>query len=201
MNRWDERYSQNGYAYGTEPNQFLVEQVTALNLAAPLNILSLGEGEGRNAVYLATLGHHVHAVDGSSVGMAKAHKLAEQNRVSLQTQVADLTHYTINSPCDAVIMIFCHLPSAVRHAIHQKIMDALVPGGVLIYQAYSTRQLNYQTGGPREADLLVNLDELEQCFSNMNVLHGCMSEKEIYEGKYHTGLAAVTEFVARKPFE
>lgn len=201
MNRWDERYSQKGYAYGTEPNQFLVEQVNALNLAAPLNILSLGEGEGRNAVYLATQGHHVHAVDGSAVGLEKAKKLAEQHHVSLVTQVADLTHFSIEQPCDGVVMIFCHLPSTVRHAIHQKIMEALVPGGVLIYQAYSTRQLNYQTGGPREVDLLVNLNELEESFSDMRVLHACMHDKEIYEGKYHTGLAAVTEFVARKSFE
>jgi len=66
---WDERYSSAGYAYGTEPNGFLV--ATASRLPAG-RILCLGEGEGRNAVWLARQGYEVTAVDASRVGLQKA---------------------------------------------------------------------------------------------------------------------------------
>mgnify|MGYP001039874394 CR=1 FL=1 len=197
MNLWDERYSQSGYAYGTEPSQFLVEQINWLNLKSPLSILSLGEGEGRNAVYLATLGHHVHAVDGSAVALLKAQDLAASRDVRIETQLTDLSNFVIEKRYNIVVMIFCHLPSTLRQKIHKKIVDALAPGGVLIYQAYSPKQLGYGTGGPEQLDLLVDITELKNCFNGMEVIHENMYEKEIIEGKYHTGLAAVTEFVAR----
>ena len=198
MNKWDERYSGSEYAYGLKPNAFLVEQATLLLPANRLRVLSLGEGEGRNATYLAECGHQVHAVDGSVVGLAKARQLATERKVIITTEVADLTDYKIDLAYDLIVMIFCHLPSRVRTKIHHQILSSLNPGGLLIYQAYSPNQLKYGTGGPDQLDMLVTLEELKQNFSPMQLLHGCIREREIKEGTFHTGLAEVTEFVARK---
>ena len=59
---WDERYSQPGFVYGTEPNEFLASVAARIPIGP---VLSLGEGEGRNAAFLASLGHRVLAVDQS----------------------------------------------------------------------------------------------------------------------------------------
>ena len=86
---WDERYAAEEYVYGTEPNAFLKEH--AQRLAGP--VLSVAEGEGRNAVFLASLGLEVLGVDGSAVGLAKARRLAEAKGVSIDTLVVDLADY------------------------------------------------------------------------------------------------------------
>ena len=78
---WDERYSAKGYAYGTTPNEFLVESVNSIPKG---KVLSLAEGEGRNAVFLAKQGYAVTAVDGSVVGLNKARKLAAENDVVVE---------------------------------------------------------------------------------------------------------------------
>lgn len=198
MNKWDDRYSGSEYAYGLKPSEFLVEQATLLLPKKTLHVLSLGEGEGRNATYLAGLGHHVHAVDGSAVGLVKASQLASQRNVKITTQIADLTDYKIDHTYDLIIMIFCHIPSIVRTKIHSQILSSLSLGGLLIYQAYSPNQLRYGTGGPDQMDMLVTLDELKGSFSPMQFLHANMREREVKEGSFHTGLAEVTEFVGRK---
>src|SRR5689334_24223607 len=106
---WDERYSQPGFAYGTEPNEFLAAAAGRIPAGGP--VLSLGEGEGRNAAYLAGLGNWVVAVDQSPVGLAMARRLAADRCLSVETVCADLAGYAIVPGARAGIMsIFCHLP-------------------------------------------------------------------------------------------
>ena len=119
---WNERYANPEYAYGTEPNTFLRQN--AHRLSGP--VLSLAEGEGRNSVYLASLGFDVLGVDSSSVGLEKAQKLARSRGVQIRTEVADLATY--NPPPDtfrSVISIYCHLPKAIRRELHHRIATAL----------------------------------------------------------------------------
>lgn len=111
---WDERYAAEEYVYGTEPNAFLKEH--AQRLAGP--VLSVAEGEGRNAVFLASLGLEVLGVDGSAVGLAKARRLAEAKGVSIDTLVVDLADYEPPAAAfGAVVSIFAHLPSRVRGSV------------------------------------------------------------------------------------
>ena len=129
---WDQRYSTEGYAYGTEPNSFLVEH--AHYLQGP--VLSLAEGEGRNAVFLASRGLDVLGVDGSEVGLAKARQLAASQRVSIRTEVADLgTYAPPENQFGSVISIWAHLPAAVRRALHERVERSLKPGGVILLEA------------------------------------------------------------------
>src|SRR3954468_7368813 len=105
---WDERYSQPGFAYGTEPNEFLAAAAGRIPTGP---VLSLGEGEGRNAAFLAGLGHRVRAVNQSEVGLAKARRLAADGGRTIETVCADLAEFPIEPGVWAgVVSIFCHLP-------------------------------------------------------------------------------------------
>lgn len=192
---WDERYASDEFIYGTEPNDFLAEHASLL--ADP--VLSLAEGEGRNAVFLATLGHRVLGVDSSAVGLTKAHQLAASRGVSIQTEVVDLATYT--PPADtfgAVVSIFAHLPSPMRKRLHQLVVQALKPGGVMLLEGYSKAQVQRGTGGPKDSDMLLSKTEIEQDFSDLEIVLSRELEREVIEGSFHTGLASVVQFIGKK---
>lgn len=195
---WDKRYSDPEYAYGTEPNQFLVENIGQLPQKG--EVLCLAEGEGRNAVYLAQQGFHVTAVDASAPGMEKANRLAKERSVTIHTHVSDLAHFTIEpSSFDGIVSIFCHVPIELRKNLHRSVVQGLKSGGVLILEAYTPQQIALGTGGPPVAELTMNLQDLTQELSGLNILHGKELQRDVIEGKYHTGRGAVVQLVAVKP--
>lgn len=192
---WDERYAEDEYIYGTEPNSFLAEH--AEKLVGP--VLSLAEGEGRNAVFLASLGFEVHGVDGSEVGLTKAQALARSRGVQIRTEVADLGTFEPKANAyGSVISISAHLPSAIRNRLYPKVARCLKPGGIIILEAYSEDQLARDTGGPKDADMLMTRAKVEREFPGFEPLLLRELEREIREGKYHTGLASVVQFIGRK---
>jgi SAM-dependent methyltransferase len=196
---WDERYAQPGYAYGTEPNDFL-KATAERYLPARGELLCLAEGEGRNAVFLAGLGFRVTGVDASAVGLAKARKLAEQHGVEIETIVADLGAFDLGvERWDGIVSIWCHTPSALRARLHRAVVGALRPGGVLLLESYTPDQLSYKTGGPPNADLTMTLAAVRDELAGLELLQAEEKLREVHEGKYHDGLSAVLQVVARKP--
>lgn len=194
---WDERYSQPEYAFGTQPNDFLVE--TAQQIPAG-RVLCLGEGEGRNAVYLAQQGYQVTAVDASAVGLEKAQKLAMEKGVTLDTIAADLAVFKIQPDAWAgIVSIFCHLPSPLRAQTHQQVVAGLRSQGVFILEAYTPRQLDFQTGGPPKAELMMNLNTLKRELTGLAFNHAVELEREIQEGRFHQGNSAVVQMLGLKP--
>lgn len=192
---WNQRYAASEYIYGTEPNEFLSEH--AHLLSGP--VLSLAEGEGRNAVFLASLGLEVLGVDQSEVGLAKARALAQSRGFAIQTEVADLGEYEPpSSHYGAVVSIFAHLPSAVRAKLYPLIKNCLKPGGLIILEAYSENQLARTTGGPKDRDMLMTLGKIAQGFPGLEPILLRDVEREVHEGTYHTGLASVVQFIGRK---
>ena len=192
---WNDRYASNEFAYGTEPNSFL-EQNASL-LTSP--VLSLAEGEGRNAVFLASLGLDVLGVDASDVGLAKAQKLAESRGLAIRTEVADLASYEPpENHYGSVISISAHLPSKVRDRLYPQVERSLKPGGIILLESYAKAQLSRNTGGPKDIDLLLDLAELEQQFPNCEPILAREIEREVIEGTFHTGLACVVQFIGRK---
>ncbi|MGA1260088.1 MAG: SAM-dependent methyltransferase, partial [Ilumatobacteraceae bacterium] len=129
---WDERYAEDGFAFGTEPNDFLRDVASRLPVG---RTLCLGDGEGRNGVYLAGLGHRVTTIDLSPVGVVKARRLATDRGVTIDAQVADLDNYDLGSGTwDCIVSIFCHLPPELRHRVHTAIPRALSDGGCLVFE-------------------------------------------------------------------
>ncbi|NLO80960.1 MAG: class I SAM-dependent methyltransferase [Xanthomonadaceae bacterium] len=191
---WDQRYATDEFVYGTEPNDFLVEHAHLLQ--GP--VLSLAEGEGRNAVYLASLGLDVLGVDASAVGLAKAQQLAAEKGVTIRTEVADLTRYTPAQSFGAVVSIFAHLPSQARKRLHRLVEQALRPGGIVLLEGYSKDQLGRGTGGPGDPDMLLTAAEIAAEFPNCTPLLCREIKREVIEGRLHTGMASVVQFIGRK---
>ena len=196
-NLWDQRYTQDNYAYGRQPNEFLLNQIDHIPKGA---VLSLAEGQGRNAVYLAQQGFIVTAVDASAVAMRQTNEFAQLSGVSVTTITADLANFTIEeNKWDAILSIYCHLPSALRKTIHRQVVQGLRPGGVFLLEAFSPQQLNYQTGGPKNADMLASLSELKDELQGLDFIIGQELERDVQEGLHHTGVAAVVQVLAIKP--
>ncbi len=194
---WDERYSDKEYVYGTEANAFLSSQYSHIPMG---KVLCVAEGEGRNAVFLAEQGYQVLGVDSSAVGLAKAQQLANERKVTIQTEVADLAEFEIEAESlEGIVSIFCHLPPPIRRSLYGKIQRGLKPGGVLVLEAYTPAQLEYGTGGPPVVELMTDLAELQEEFSTLEFVHALELTREVVEGKYHTGTGAVVQLVARKP--
>lgn len=192
---WNERYTSADYVYGTEPNTFLAEH--AKLLTGP--VLSLAEGEGRNGVFLASLGLDVLGVDASEVGLAKAQKLASARGVKIRTQVADLATYEPPaSQFGAVVSISAHLPSEIRRRLYPLVERCLKPGGIILLEAYSQAQFSRNTGGPKDPDMLMSCATLQREFPNCEPVLLREIDREVIEGKLHTGLASVVQFIARK---
>ena len=193
---WNARYSETGFAYGTTPNDFVVE-VAGRIPEGP--VLCLAEGEGRNAVYLAGLGHGVTAMDLSTIGLEKAQALAKERGVELTTLAADLSTYVIEEGCwSAVVCIWMHLPKPLRAQVIAAAARGLRRGGVLIVEFYSPAQLAYNTGGPRELGLLVAPEDLREELAGLALDVFEETEREIHEGPYHEGKSAVVRAVARR---
>ena len=196
-NFWDERFSAADYIYGTAPNAFVAAMAAQIP-AGP--VLCLAEGEGRNAVHLAQLGHAVTAVDQSAVGLGKAARLAKERGVALTTIATDLAHYTLAPGAWAgVVVTFGHVPPPLRRTMHAQIVAGLRPGGVYILEAYTPAQLAFGTGGPKDVELLMTLAALREELAGLDFEHAVECERDVIEGTYHTGRGAVVQILARKP--
>lgn len=198
VERWDARYRTSPFFYGTEPNDFLREVAGRIRPGG--SVLCLGEGEGRNACYLAALGLRVTALDQSAVGLATATDHAVSRGVHLDTVVADLADYAFDpAHWDAIISIWCHLPSVVRRVVHRRVVEALAPGGVYVLESYTPAQIALGTGGPRELDLLPTLSMLRGELDGLSFDIGVERERVVHEGRGHNGPSAVAQLVARRP--
>ena len=211
---YDSRY-RKGYAYGKEPNEFLRDVAAVhLNASAPLDILSLGEGQGRNVTHLATLGHRCTACDQSAVGLSKTQALASERGVRPLVSIlrADLREYDPRGKVprwDAIISIFCALPAAARRRLHRACADSLRPGGLVVIECFAPRHASAATesgqawsrSGPDTA-LLVGAAELRADFEGVLDVLSCEEvDRRVDEGRFHRGPAVVTQLIARRRAE
>jgi len=194
---WDQRYSGTVFAYGEQPNAFLKKQ--AYLLKPGMKALAVGDGEGRNGVWLAQLGLRVLSLDRSTVGLSKARSLARWCGVSLLTEEADLlTWQWPEEEFDAVVSIFLHFASPDRERMHRAFMAALKPQGTLILVAFTPEQLSFNTGGPEQRELLYTAETLRHDFSGMNISWLREIVAPLNEGVYHHGMGAMVQLVASK---
>ncbi|HPI55178.1 MAG TPA: class I SAM-dependent methyltransferase [Chitinophagaceae bacterium] len=198
---WNQRYALPEYAYGKEPNEFFKQQ---LSTRTPGKILLAAEGEGRNAVYAASLGWDVTAFDISSEGQAKALQLANEHHVSIQYHVGTLDEINLDQHSfDVIGFCFAHMPSDIRTAWHRQCMNFLAPGGEVILQGFSKAHQTYQqknphAGGPKDISMLFSKEELMYDFEDLQI---DLLEEEIChltEGAYHQGESALMSLVAHK---
>ncbi|MBK1897057.1 class I SAM-dependent methyltransferase [Chryseobacterium paridis] len=201
LNRWNDRYSNDEFAYGTEPNEYLKEQLTKLPIGS---ILFPAEGEGRNAVFAAKLGWNVSAFDISSEGKNKALQLAQKNNVHIDYQVGELsTLHFHKEQFDAIALIYAHFPANIKSSIHQLLNQYLRKGGYIIFEAFSKNHLEYiirneKVGGPKDIDSLFSIEEIKADFPDYEIIELAETEIELQEGLYHNGTGSVIRFIGKK---
>jgi 2-polyprenyl-3-methyl-5-hydroxy-6-metoxy-1,4-benzoquinol methylase len=194
---WNEKYSHESYFYGEHPNEFLVEEIR--HIPKEGRVLCLCEGEGRNAVYLAKNGFNVTAIDFSEEAKNKAIRLAIRHNVSINYQLLDLAEYDFElNKWDAIISIFAHLPSPLRKNVYPKLVSSLSESGVLILEAYTTEQIRYGTGGPKEIEMLCTEKILKDEIGGLNWISLTEGEKHLQEGIGHSGASYTIRGTARK---
>ena len=199
--KWDQRYAEEEFAYGEQPNNFLQQQ---LSLLKPGKILFPAEGEGRNAVFAAGLGWAVSAFDISIEGQKKALKLAEKKQVVIDYKVGELQalNYT-EGQFDVIALIYAHFPANIKSLVHQTLNKYLITGGYIIFEAFSKSHLSYlakdeKMGGPKDVESLFSVEEIKTDFNNYEILELLETEIHLNEGPYHSGQGSVIRFVGRK---
>ena len=198
MNKWDERYASEEFYFGTKPNDFLVSQ--RLLLKPGMSCLAVADGEGRNGVWLAQQGLRVLSVEASPVALEKARKLAEQRGVIVEFEQADLSQWQWGeNRFDMVAAIFIQFAHpALREQMFAGIRRCLKPGGLLLLQGYTPRQLEYKTGGPPAAENMYTEALLREAFGDMEIIHLREHDDHVSEGAGHSGMSALIDLVARK---
>jgi SAM-dependent methyltransferase len=195
---WNSRYAGEDYLFGRAPAAFLVAQ--AHRIPAGSRVLSVADGEGRNAVHLARLGHEVTAFDLSPNAIAKARTLAAEARVDVDFRVSTLEDWDWSAPVDALVAVFIQfLPPEDREAAFSRFAGAVRPGGLILLHGYAPRQVGYGTGGPKAVENMYTEGMLSSAFAGWEVLHSADYDAEIDEGTAHSGRSALVDFVARKP--
>lgn len=201
MDRWNDRYSKDEFAYGTHPNNYLREQLERLTVGT---ILFPAEGEGRNAVFAAKLGWTVSAFDISVEGKKKALRLAEVNKVTFDYQVGELQslHYEPEQ-FEVIALIYAHFPASIKSLYHKTLDNYLRKGGFVIFEAFSKRHLDYiamneKVGGPKDVATLFSMNEIKSDFANYEIITLEEKEIELNEGLFHNGTGSVIRFVGRK---
>ena len=194
---WDQRYDRPDYLFGTRPADFLVNQ--AEQIPAGSNILCVADGEGRNSVYLAQLGHKVTAFDASNVALAKARKLALSKDVSVTFELSSIEDWDWSNSYDVVVAIFIQFaPPHLREEVFKNMIKAMRPGGLILLHGYTPRQVEYGTGGPPQVEHMYTKDLLQSAFAELELLRLEDYEAEIDEGEGHSGRSALIDLVARK---
>ena len=198
VNMWNERFQNEKYVYGTEPNVFLADTQKKLQLSG--DALAIAEGEGRNAVFLAEQGMNVTAWDYAKSGLEKTKRLAASRGTAVQTKLIDLNEAQWEqNEWDEIVCVFGHFPSELRRRTLWGIKEAVKPGGYFVTEVYSLYQLPYKSGGPRDIDFLYTPEEFWTVFSDWRIVHFFMGEVVRHEGDLHNGLSHVIQFVGQKP--
>jgi len=197
--KWDERFASIEFVYGTEPNEFLKQNISALKIG---KALCVADGEGRNGVFLAKNGFEVTSIDFSQEALDKAQKFAVENSVNIYTICSDLLKFEFGkSKYSAVVSIFSHFNKNDTLRLHQKYFDALKPGGVFLMEAFAKEQLPLNTGGPKNIDLLYNINDIKESFPDGQFEILKKDIVYLHEGELHDGKAVVVRAIVKKPME
>ncbi|MDP4248596.1 MAG: class I SAM-dependent methyltransferase [Bacteroidota bacterium] len=192
---WDNRYTENETVYGNEPNIFFREFI---DKAIPRSLLLPCEGEGRNAIYAAGKGWLVDAFDFSRVAVQKALQRAEKENLSFHYVQKSLEDFESEKKYKLIASIYVHMGPTIRQIFHHKIIDSLEDGGAIILEAFSKKQIQFQSGGPRDVNMMYSKQELLEDFANLKieVLEEVLIDLE--EGGFHKGEASVVRMIAVK---
>jgi SAM-dependent methyltransferase len=165
---WDERYGASELVWGVRPNQWVEQEARGL---PPGRALDIACGEGRNALWLASLGWQVTAVDFSAVGLDKARALeARTGTKPVEWLCADATTYRHGSQVDLALMCYLQLAADERRLAVRGAAEALAPGGVLLVIGHHALNLGEGVGGPQDPAVLLSLGDIVEDLDGMDLM-------------------------------
>ena len=192
---WNSKFSRDGFLYGLKPNTFIASKIKLFDENS--KVLCIGEGEGRNAIFFAKRGFDVTAVDASDIGLLKLQQRAKEEDLNIHTLCMDLNHWEVEDKYDVIVASYLHMYKEERVELFEKIEKSLNENAYFIGEFFSTKQVNYSSGGPRDEDLLYTVDDFKNSFS--------LCDKDIKEqvtildeGKGHQGEACVIRVIIQK---
>ncbi len=199
---WNERYADaNEYLFGTAPNAFLERQKARFKPG--MKVLAVCDGEGRNGVWMAELGCEVWSVDAAPNATDKARRLAVERGVSDRMHISthDMMQWDWKAQqFDAVVGIFFQFANPkMRTSLFQGMQEATKPGGLIVLEGYGLKQLEFNTGGPKDAENLYTIPLIREEFSKMNIEFVEEYDASLSEGARHQGMSALVDMVATKP--
>ncbi len=195
---WNNKFSRDGFLYGSEVNSFIKENSHLLEKNS--KVLCLGEGEGRNALFLAKQGLHVEALDVSDVGLKKLQNRALDENCAITIRHTLIENWQALHKYDAIISSFMHLERKDQKDMFVKAINALNENGYFIAEFFSVEQINFLSGGPKDTNLLYQLDELYQLFSSLPCAIHKLSQEivTLNEGQGHQGEASVIRIILKR---
>jgi len=155
---WDERYGSADRIWSGRPNVQLVAQVADL---PPGEALDVGSGEGADAIWLASRGWKVTAVDVSAVALDRAARAAEALGVTITWEQRDMLSWDPGAArFDLVSAQFMHLPLAAQESMHARLAAAVRPGGTLLIVGHLHSELHAHIAPRfrRAEDIAASLD-------------------------------------------
>jgi 2-polyprenyl-3-methyl-5-hydroxy-6-metoxy-1,4-benzoquinol methylase len=192
---WNGKFSKADYFYGTKANEFLSSNLQLLNNHKKL--LCLGEGEGRNAIFFARNGFEVSAIDASDIGLEKLDLKSKEENLEIKTFCMDLNHWDDSLKYDVIVASYLHMYKNERESLFEKIENSLESNGYFIGEFFSTKQLTYNSGGPKDLDLLYTIEDFKNHFNSCekNITQEIVI---LDEGIGHQGEACVIRVVIKK---
>ncbi len=192
---WNGKFSKADFFYGTNPNEFLASNLELIK--SQKKMLCLGEGEGRNAIFFAKKGFTVTAIDASDLGLKKLENRAIEENLNIKTVCMDLNLWKAVEKYDVIVASYLHMYKIEREELFKKIEESLNIGGYFIGEFFSTKQLSYSSGGPKDLDLLYTTEDFINFFENCEKK---VSEEivNLDEGIGHQGEACVIRVVIKR---
>jgi SAM-dependent methyltransferase len=190
---WNQKFDRDDYFYGIEPNAFIKEQCEGMHLK-DAHVMCLGEGEGRNALFLAEKKADVVALDASDIGLAKALHLCKEAGHHISAMHQDLeTWEPVCSFYDLIVASYVHLPEPLRSRTFANVIATLKPRGIFVAEYFSIKQLEYKSGGPKMPELLYEIELLRATLDPLDVKIEILEEviTTLDEGPGHQGEACV----------
>jgi len=178
---WDERHAAREPIESFEPDPTLVNEIGSLR---PGRALDLGAGDGRNAIWLASRGWHVTAVDFSQVALDRGRALATARGVRVEWQLADLLEWSPDAGLfDLATLFFIHLPPDERRGVYARAAAAVAPGGTLLIVGHDRTNLADGVGGPQDPDLLFTPGEVAADLAGFRVDRADVARRPAPDGR------------------
>lgn len=193
---WNDKFLREGYLYGKDVNDFVRSCYT--NFKKNQKVLCLGEGEGRNAVFLASKGFEVEAIDASDVGLSKLQDYAKSKNLDIKTKCLDLNEWLPNKKYGTILFTFLHLLPQELEILMAKIENSLKDGGFLVLEVFSKNQIDRNSGGPKDLELLYEIEDFKESIKSLKIHKLDEEIVELSEGKGHQGEASVIRVIAQK---